>query len=392
LPAEEDVLGLEEDVLGLHFTDFPLGLLTSDCAGVTSPCAVADLDLFEDAWTDEIRAQLPVPASLQDSLIHIVGRPRVCGIFGDNTRVCAFTPTDVTPPCGLLDSGANLCMTNNPDLLVDVCPCPPFTISLATTYGGHSHMNVCQRRGLLPLPLLDGTTYYQMCFINPHALETFILPQAIINSITGALNKWQMEGFSQGHPGHLLLFSPSGLLKMSIQLSQQDGLYYSTTDTFTVDTNPHSRYSPFVGSALTDLPLDLHLINDNDSSDCSKESNEDISCNDPALDQVPDCLVEYDEDFPLNGPVLELIPPFSPPCVPVGPSHSRLPALPPTIPRSWVSVHPTNLAHQLESKLWAACLGHCGTNQLIALATRADGLPNGFEFHPFRYIDWKEQA
>jgi hypothetical protein len=57
-----------------------------------------------------------------------------------------------------------------------------------------------------------------------------------------------------------------------------------------------------------------------------------------------------------------------------------------------VSVRPTNLARQLESELWAACLGHCGTNQLIALATHADGLPNGFEFHPFQHIDWKEQA
>jgi hypothetical protein len=46
----------------------------------------------------------------------------------------------------------------------------------------------------------------------------------------------------------------------------------------------------------------------------------------------------------------------------------------------------------MESELWAAWLGHCGENQLIALATRADGLPNSFEFHPFRHIDWKVQA
>ena len=74
-------------------------------------------------------------------------------------------------------------------------------------------------------------TYYQMCFVNPHASETFILPQAIINSSASSFDKWQMEGLSQGRPGHLSLFSPLGLLKMSIQLSQQDGLYYSTTDT-----------------------------------------------------------------------------------------------------------------------------------------------------------------
>jgi len=162
LPAEEDVLGLEEDVLGLPFTEFPPGSLFSGCAGATSPCTVPDLALYEDVCTDKIRAQLPVPASLQDSLVHIVGRPRVCGIFNDTTRVYAFTHTDTTTPTrGLFDSGTNLCMTNNPNLLVDVRACPPFTISLATTDGSHSHKNVCQRCGLLPLPLLDGTTYYQ---------------------------------------------------------------------------------------------------------------------------------------------------------------------------------------------------------------------------------------
>ena len=61
-------------------------------------------------------------------------------------------------------------------------------------------------------------------------------------------------------------------------------------------------------------------------------------------------------------------------------------------PCSRVTVRPTNLARQLESELWAARMGHCGEDQLNSLATRADGLPNSFVFHPFRYIDWKEQA
>ena len=171
-------------------------------------------------------------------------------------------------------------MTNNPNLLVDVRACPPFTISLATTDGGHSHKNVCQSCGLLPLPLLDGTTYYQTCFVNPHASETFILPQAIIACSDDSFDKWQMKRLSQGNLGHLSLFSPSGLLKMSIQLSQQDGLYYSTTDTFTVDTNPRSRYSPFVGSAFTDLQQELHHIEDDDSSACSDDSDEDVPLTD----------------------------------------------------------------------------------------------------------------
>jgi len=248
-------------------------------------------------------------------------------------------------------------MTNNPNLLVDVRACPPFTISLATTDGGHSHTNVCRRRGLLPLPLLDGTTYYQTCFLNPHVSETFISPQAIIDSSAGAFDKWQMEGLSEGRPGHLSLFSPSGLLKMSIQLSQQDGLYYSTTDTFTVDTNPRSRYSPFVGSAFTDLQQELHHIEDDDSSACSEESDEDVPLTD--VDVSLTGLTEV--DIALTGPALVHSPPTHPPHVPVGPSHPLLPSPTSTVPRSRVSVRPTNLARQLESELWAARLGHCGT-------------------------------
>jgi hypothetical protein len=176
-----------------------------------------------------------------------------------------------------------------------------------------------------------------------------------------------MEGNSKGRHGHLSLFSPSGLLKMSIQLTQQDGLYYSSTDTFTVDTNPRSRYSPFVGSVFTNVLHDMHYIGDDDSSTCSDESDDDVP------------LTEL--DVPLTSPAYVPTPPLHPPCVLASPSH---PPLPPTVPRSRVSVRRTNLARQLESELWAARLGHCGTDQVIALAQRADGLPNGFEFHPFR--------
>jgi hypothetical protein len=143
LPSEEDILGLEEDVLGFQITNFPPGLLSLQCAGAKPQCSIADLGLQDDSWAEEIRAQFPEQTRLQDSLVHIVGRPRVCGLFGDGARVCTFTTIDDAPSRSLCDSGANLCMTNNPNLLVDVRPCAPFTISLATSDGGHSHTNVC---------------------------------------------------------------------------------------------------------------------------------------------------------------------------------------------------------------------------------------------------------
>jgi hypothetical protein len=147
-------------------------------------------------------------------------------------------------------------MINNPNILGNVRPCEPFMISLATTGGGHSHTNVCRSPGLLPLPLLDGTSYYQTCFVNPYASEAFISRQTIVNSSASTFDKWQLEGFLEGRPGILSMYSPSGLLKMPIRLSQQVRLYYSSTDTFTVNTNPRLHLSPFMGSTFTVCPPD----------------------------------------------------------------------------------------------------------------------------------------
>jgi hypothetical protein len=169
---------------------------------------------------------------------------------------------------------------------------------------------------------------------------------------------------------------------MSIKLCQQDGLYYSTTDMFIVDTNPHSRYSPFVGSTFTDLAPDLHLIDDDDSSNCSEEYDDLVSPVDPTtVKDDPATTTTADTN----------VTPLCLPRTPTEPAPSRPLARAPR-PCSWVSVHPTNLARQLELELWAACLGHCGKDQLITLANRADGLPNIFNFHPFWHIDWKVQA
>jgi hypothetical protein len=73
LPSEEDVLGLEKDVLGFQITNFPPGLLSSQCAGAEPQCTIADLSLQDNSWAEEIRAQFPEQTRLQDSLVHIVG-------------------------------------------------------------------------------------------------------------------------------------------------------------------------------------------------------------------------------------------------------------------------------------------------------------------------------
>ena len=53
---------------------------------------------------------------------------------------------------------------------------------------------------------------------------------------------------------------------------------------------------------------------------------------------------------------------------------------------------PTSKAQQLESKILLLHLGSLGVRQLDVLPQNATGLPAVFEYHPFWFIDFKEQA
>ncbi len=65
---------------------------------------------------------------------------------------------------------------------------------------------------------------------------------------------------------------------------------------------------------------------------------------------------------------------------------------PPPILRCSSRFEPTSKARQLESEIWLLRLGSPGVQQLDVLPQNATGLPAVFEYHPFRFIDFKEQA
>ena len=67
---------------------------------------------------------------------------------------------------------------------------------------------------------------------------------------------------------------------------------------------------------------------------------------------------------------------------PKSPTHLRQPS----------RYHPTTKSEQLESELWLLRLGSPGVYQLDHLPGNATGLPSEFDYHPFRFIDFKEQA
>jgi len=65
---------------------------------------------------------------------------------------------------------------------------------------------------------------------------------------------------------------------------------------------------------------------------------------------------------------------------------------PTTVHRRPPRTVPTTKARQLESEVWLLRLGSPGVSQLDVLPQNVTGIPATFEYHPFRFVDFKEQA
>ncbi len=82
----------------------------------------------------------------------------------------------------MVDGGSNVCITGNLGCLVDVSDIEPITISVALKGGPASYDNCITKRGLLPLTLSDGTSYYQPCYYCANMVKTIISPAAALAS------------------------------------------------------------------------------------------------------------------------------------------------------------------------------------------------------------------
>ena len=174
------------------------------------------------------------------------------------------------------------------------------------------------KRGLQPITLSDGTTYFQTCFYCANMVETSISPAAVLAS-SDVFYYWSQEGCKDpSATGSLKFTSRKGLLSMHFNLHQKDGLYYCSTDTFTVDPDPVR-----------------------------------IRC-----------------QRTISNPAS---------------SASGLRRTPPRFT-------PTSKARQVESETWMLRFGSPGEHQLDVLPSHVIGTPPVFEYHPFRSIDFKEQA
>jgi len=85
--------------------------------------------------------------------------------------------TDTTG--NLIDGGSNVCVTGDLNNLLDVTDITPIDISVALDGVPTSVDDKITKRGLLPITLSDGTTYYQTCFYCANMVETIISPAAV---------------------------------------------------------------------------------------------------------------------------------------------------------------------------------------------------------------------
>ena len=128
-----------------------------------------------------------------DSVPHVVGLPRVCGLSLADDVVVRVSPAVTGPDRwdtpSLMDGGVNIWLTGVLDLLVEVVSIAPLPILVATKNGDISLDDSCTKRGLLPIMLVDGTVYYQPCYYCKNAVETIISPQ-VIWAASDVLIRW----------------------------------------------------------------------------------------------------------------------------------------------------------------------------------------------------------
>ena len=170
------------------------------------------------------------------SVFYISACPRVCGLSSNDSSSVRLVPPACSSP--LIDGGSNICITGDADLLVDTVDISPVTISVALEGGPSSFDDTITKRGLLPLTMSDGTTYFQPCYYCKNMVETIISLAAVLAS-SDRLYFWTQVGCKDPTAHGILTFtSRDGRHSLTFDLEFRDGLYYCTLDVFTLDDKP----------------------------------------------------------------------------------------------------------------------------------------------------------
>jgi hypothetical protein len=108
----------------------------------------------------------------------------------------------------LADGGANVFITHDLSLLVDLIKINPVLLGTALGKDNSSTSPSCTHKGFMPMPLFDGSIHYQPFLVHPDAANTIISPENIINNNHKFYHWCQEErkvsvGKTCSHPGCL---------------------------------------------------------------------------------------------------------------------------------------------------------------------------------------------
>ncbi|KAL9178452.1 hypothetical protein ACHAXT_003782 [Thalassiosira profunda] len=345
--------------------------------GFASPSMAEDPSLIADVPPE------CVDEASRDNVVHIKPTVRAIGLYSDPCRV--FRVHAPSTNGVMADTGANVDITPTESMLVGVRDIAQVKIGVALNGEGDDGAiaGYCTRMGYLPMARVDGTTHFQPFLVHPNASDHIMSPDSVMR--TGRFARFTIEGFSDdSKPGEICFFDDEDRPALRLPLQKSNGLYYFPIDCYGVDSQP---IKPSCSMALLNR---IHA----EERDCFDPS--------PLQDAInswqtlrPSSAHPFDEidDLPAlseERPFLPILDPFAE--VPFDEArestiyHARAPT------KLQLRKGPTDPASQLESELWAARLGFCGEWQLDVIPASADGLPEQFNYHPFRFIDFKEAA
>lgn len=268
-PPGADMPGTDHDGNERHTEYFPAGSIAdeTDITRPSSPSTPFEFPVNDDGaqYFDNVIAELPDIPSTMDSVTRIITSPRVCGLNGDaRSRVQRASAGGDQRFSSMVDGGANICLTGTLSLLVDTIPISPMPISVAVEGTGASTADCCTKRGLLPLQMIDGGTYFQPCYYCENAVETIISPQAIVDA-SDTFVKWSQTGYKDDSPGTLRFYSASGLAGMTLTLTKRERVCVKQSGDRRSKLDRHDFTGIFLGYTASDhniryLDLDSGVV------------------------------------------------------------------------------------------------------------------------------------
>lgn len=183
----------------------------------------------EYGWEAAIEREMPLLWAFQrlpmpdEDLSQSIMVPDCFDSIAPSVSVCCRMPGFI-----LVDSGSNVCLTNDLSILDGVQDMEPRALDVAVESSSPTQPSaMCTKFGFVSIQLLNGTSHRQKFLYNASALETILSPEDMVRN-SPVLRHWVQSGQGGTSGDGCLLFSGSNetTVLLSLPLVKRNGLYY----------------------------------------------------------------------------------------------------------------------------------------------------------------------